>query len=480
MPRVNLRWEIDERNPAIINRIEITGNDYTTEGCIRDALVIIPGDVFSQDRLIRSYQNLGNLGFFDSPIPQPDMRPSGDSGGDVDLVFHLKEKHTGNVNFGASTGQGTGLGGFIGFDQPNLFGECKKGSIQWQFGRYINNADPLVHGPVDPGVPDLGDALGLQHRIAIYHWRSGPEHASRGQRAGGYPGGPIAVYARLRVVHPGGRPLQRRYDDTPWQFGGPMPRVRPIGARPLHPTRYAGGAPLRGTGRAPDDPVRGQRRPAGRGRHVPAGWSPNSGVIRPWRRSAAAGLGSEPMALVLGFKARGGAVFGNSGPFFASEAFAMGGTQYGEQLRGYKEFSIGPSGYLRDDRGVQRDHGVLWQRLYDHNDGDGASGQQLPLRRHIFRCWKRVCFGSGLRPSPAVPWGGRRGGHCDPVGTLGPRLRVRVRQGQCCRQARPRVGAALQARQHILTECPGLLPEPVRACAALSYLMITHVESKCG
>ena len=32
MPRVNLRWEIDERNPAIINRIEITGNDYTTEG----------------------------------------------------------------------------------------------------------------------------------------------------------------------------------------------------------------------------------------------------------------------------------------------------------------------------------------------------------------------------------------------------------------------------------------------------------------
>ena len=74
-PRVNLRWEVDERNPAIINRIEITGNDFTTEGCIRDALVIIPGDVFSQDRLIRSYQNVANLGFFETPIPQPDVRP---------------------------------------------------------------------------------------------------------------------------------------------------------------------------------------------------------------------------------------------------------------------------------------------------------------------------------------------------------------------------------------------------------------------
>ena len=28
--KVNLRWEIDERSPAIVNRIEITGNDYTT------------------------------------------------------------------------------------------------------------------------------------------------------------------------------------------------------------------------------------------------------------------------------------------------------------------------------------------------------------------------------------------------------------------------------------------------------------------
>jgi outer membrane protein insertion porin family len=38
-------------------------------------------------------------------------------------------------------------------------------------------------------------------------------------------------------------------------------------------------------------------------------------------------------------------VFGNTGPFFYSQLFTMGGTQYGEILRGYPSFSITPHGY---------------------------------------------------------------------------------------------------------------------------------------
>ena len=36
---------------------------------------------------------------------------------------------------------------------------------------------------------------------------------------------------------------------------------------------------------------------------------------------------------------------GNAGPFFSSQEFALGGTQYGESLRGYPEFSITPLGF---------------------------------------------------------------------------------------------------------------------------------------
>ena len=36
-------------------------------------------------------------------------------------------------------GQGTGVGGFIGLEEPNLFGKAKRGKVQWQFGRNIND-----------------------------------------------------------------------------------------------------------------------------------------------------------------------------------------------------------------------------------------------------------------------------------------------------------------------------------------------------
>ena len=108
-----------------MNRVEILGNDITSETCIRNQIFVVPGDVFRRDALIRSYQSIGNLGFFETPLPPPDTKPANEQG-DVDIIFHVKEKRTGNVNFGASVGQGAGVGGFIGFDQPNLFGLCKR------------------------------------------------------------------------------------------------------------------------------------------------------------------------------------------------------------------------------------------------------------------------------------------------------------------------------------------------------------------
>jgi outer membrane protein insertion porin family len=57
-------------------------------------------------------------------------------------------------------------------------------------------------------------------------------------------------------------------------------------------------------------------------------------------------LGSQPIQFVLGLTGRAGTVFGNTGQFFSTQEFALGGVQYGEQLRGYDEFSIAPTGYV--------------------------------------------------------------------------------------------------------------------------------------
>ncbi len=344
-PRVNLRWEIEERNPATVNRIEITGNDYTTEGCIRDALVIIPGDVFSQDRLIRSYQNLGNLGYFDTPIPPPDTRPTSDSGGDVDLIFHVKEKHTGNINFGASTGEGTGIGGFIGFDQPNLFGECKKGSIQWQYGRYINNLQVSYTDPTIKQSRVSGTVTAYNSQSRYFIGDLGQSTNLGGSVQLGWPVG-RSLYTRLFTSYT--LESVRYSGDTTTLLGSVANTCHgcirsAVSVSMQRDTRVGMPFPVGGTLETVTADFNGGL--LGGAAH----YQRLIGEVRGYATVAtfgATGIGSEPAALVLGFKGRAGTVFGSTGPFFYTQAFAMGGVQFGEQLRGYPEFSIGPNGYI--------------------------------------------------------------------------------------------------------------------------------------
>ena len=341
-PIVNLRWEVDEKTPATINRIVIAGNDYTSETCIRDALVILPGDVFSQDRVIRSYQNIQNLGFFESPLPPPET-PQANDKGDVDLVFHVKEKRTGSVNFGASVGEGTGVGGFIGLDQPNLFGKCKRASLQWQFGRYINDfqlsyTDPAIRMSRTTGtvtayhtqsryiIADLGRSQStggsLQFGFPVFNSYFTRLFVSYGAEAAKFSGGianrdtTIDTNNRFRSML-GTTLTHDNRIDMPFASAGSMQTF----------TAQFNGGPLGGS----------------------TDFQRYTAEMRNYSTLAQFGgtsPGSAPMKLVFGLTARAGALFGDAGPFFFSQKFAMGGTQYGEQLRGYDEFSITPQGYV--------------------------------------------------------------------------------------------------------------------------------------
>jgi outer membrane protein insertion porin family len=135
-PVVELVWQIREGEPAEIKRILITGNTVTHERVIRRNLYIFPGDRFREAALIRSLNNLRNLRFF-SEI-RPDTRIVNEKG-DIDLVLEVKEQRTGSLNLGAALGGGTGLSGFIGYEQPNLFGQGKFGRLRFEFGRRNNN-----------------------------------------------------------------------------------------------------------------------------------------------------------------------------------------------------------------------------------------------------------------------------------------------------------------------------------------------------
>ena len=342
VPTVNLRWEIVEDVPAIVNRVDIVGNDITTENCIRDVLLMFPGDVFKRDLLGRTYQALSGMQFFETPLPEPGIQQT--EKGDIDITFKVKEKKTGNVNFGASVGQGTGVGGFIGFDQPNLFGMCKRGSLQWQFGRYINDFNVSY---TDPRIRESR----VTGTVTAYHTRSrfivgnlGRTTRSGGQLRFGFPM-PRSRWTRLFVDYGAERVSygEEGLTSTISCGSGENCFRSSVGLGLERDTRLDPPFPSTGAQQSIQASFNGG--PLG----GTAAYQRYTGQLRGYSTLAQLGggtPGSNPLRVVAGLSMKAGALFGNPGPFFIYQQFALGGVQYGEQLRGYEEFSITPSGYL--------------------------------------------------------------------------------------------------------------------------------------
>ncbi len=337
---LDLSWTIREGSPATINKVEIVGNDITHERVIREAIVLLPGDLFNRELLIRSYQNVSNLGFFQQPVPAPDVRPAA-NGVDVDVVFRVEEKRTGNINFGASLGQGTGVGGFLGLEEPNLFGRGKRGSLRWQFGANINDftlsyTDPAIRESRVSGTITLFDSrqtfivgdLGRRRQTGGQLQVGFPLFGSRYTRIFGSYG-----FQRIRYSE-GSDDLRRRFacnNCTRSTLGGSILRDTRIGLPfPVAGTYFnvggeLNGGVLGGTGEYQKIDLEGRW-------YAPLGTLGGGGQL------------GQGVQFVLGLTAKSGFIFGDAGPFF-TELYSMGGVQFGTPLRGYNEFSITPDGY---------------------------------------------------------------------------------------------------------------------------------------
>jgi outer membrane protein insertion porin family len=336
---VDLRWQIVERQPAVINKIVIRGNTVTHEDVIRRAILMVPGDVIRQDALIQSYRTISNLNFFEQPLPPPHPEQINQQG-DVDVIFEVKERHTGNVNFGASMGQGTGLGGFIGLQEPNLFGRAKQINFNWQFGRYISDfnlsyTDPAIRGSWISGTVSLH-----RSRLRYTIGNLGQINSRGGSLQIGFP----LRGSRFTRVYTSYTLEQSSYESetlttSPYYCQNCV--LSSIGLSLVRDTRIGmpfatdgvlhrftvsqGGGPLGGSGNF--------RRATFEGR---------------WYRHLTYLGGDEafsaPLTVVMGLSAQAGFIWGDAGPHFR-QRFAMGGVQYGIPLRGYEEFSITPNGF---------------------------------------------------------------------------------------------------------------------------------------
>lgn len=337
-PVVDLRWRIQEGQPATINRIIILGNDVTHERVIREQIVLLPGMTFNRDALIRSYQNVSNLNFFQQPLPAPDVQQA-DNGVDVDVIFRVTEKSTGNVNFGASVGQGVGVGGFLGLEEPNLFGRAKRGRVQWQFGRNINDfnlsySDPAIRGTRLSGtatlfssrqrytIGDLGRILrqgaSLQIGFPLFGSRYTRLFGSYGFQSNRFTDTPADLADQFRCDGRCSRSSLGMSLVRDTRVGLPFP----VAGNSMTTSAEVNGGILGGSGRYQKVDLEGK-------------W------YTPLNRPSGFEGGVQ---FTLGFTAKSGFVFGDVGPFFY-ELYSLGGVQYGIPLRGYDEFSITPRGF---------------------------------------------------------------------------------------------------------------------------------------
>ena len=350
-PTVDVTWAVSERSPFYIRRVSIQGNTYTHESVIRDRLWVLPGSVYNEELLIQSYQSIAGLGFFETPMPLPDIQPDPETG-EVDIVFHVKEKQTGNINFGTSigggyAGAGGGLSGFLGYSQPNLFGQGKQASLRVEYGlgrsRFeMSFVDPALFGTRNSG------------SVSLFHTddRYSPFGNGRRVRTGGSLQFGVPVPGLLRTRAFAGYSLTR----NSYRAVGDDCADASVSVFCL-PTSTASTVSLsmtRDTKNSPIFPTAGTRQSiSAEQTGGPIGGDGNFQKVTTeaewWVPAGSFGggaPGARPIRLALGLQARGGAVFGDASRF-PLEKFLLGGVQFGQPLRGYEDASITPFGYDR-------------------------------------------------------------------------------------------------------------------------------------
>jgi outer membrane protein insertion porin family len=119
---MDLTYDIEEKDKAYIEKVEIKGNTKTKDKVIRRELSVAPGEVFDMVKVKRSKARLQNLNFFEDQFGVDAQPEPSDVGvpNRRNLVISVKEKNTGNLQVGAGFTSIDSLLGFVEITQGNF------------------------------------------------------------------------------------------------------------------------------------------------------------------------------------------------------------------------------------------------------------------------------------------------------------------------------------------------------------------------
>jgi outer membrane protein insertion porin family len=350
-PTVNVTWAISEHTPFYINTVAVVGNDRTHESVIRDRLLVYPGDIYNEDRLLQSYRSINALGFFEAPMPTPDIQPNVEEG-TVDIIFHVREKQTGSISFGTAFGGGGygragGISGFLGFTEPNLFGLAKQAELHTKYGYGRSSftasyTDPAVFGTRNSASVSL---FHTDDRYRGFSFTDGRYMRTGASLRYGFP----IFGMRWTRAFAGYSLSQFRYEAADIDECDPGN----IFCQPSALSSALSLAITRDTKNHPLFPTAGTRQSiqleqtggllGGDGNFQKLTTTAEWWV--PVAQIGGTAPGSRPIQTSLGLMAHGGAVFGDASQF-PLQRFFLGGTQFGQPLRGYDESTLTPIGFF--------------------------------------------------------------------------------------------------------------------------------------
>ncbi|MAU71868.1 MAG: outer membrane protein assembly factor BamA [Pseudozobellia sp.] len=107
---INFEIRIIEGKETYLNHVEVVGNDRTNDHVIYRELRTRPGNKYDKSNIIRTIQELQQLGYFDAEQIKPDILNANPNEGTVDINWNLVESGSSQIELQG----GYGGGGFIG------------------------------------------------------------------------------------------------------------------------------------------------------------------------------------------------------------------------------------------------------------------------------------------------------------------------------------------------------------------------------
>jgi outer membrane protein insertion porin family len=160
--QMDVRYEVVEGPISYVDHVDVDGNKATKTYVIKREVVVKPGDRFSAARVRKSREKIMNLGFMDNV--DVDLQPSPVDPDKVDLTFDVSEGKPGMLTAGAAYSSVDGLIGTMSLKHLNLFGRAQQASIQWSFGKRVQDYSISW---TTPWVGDHPTSLGFD----IFHTR---------------------------------------------------------------------------------------------------------------------------------------------------------------------------------------------------------------------------------------------------------------------------------------------------------------------